>query len=992
MRFRASPLSFGILLSFFAVTEAARATSITWTNTSGGNWNLAANWNPNQVPGPDDDVAIQLPLDMTVVMDVSATIHNLVLGSTSGSSTQTLVVNGVVLTANGSASVQSRGVVSFGGLFASPNTNVVEGTWNWNLGTLSPAGGQGTLLIKSGGHLNITGTGLHEMPGFTLVNEGSVLWEGGPIRNGQNGEIENRGAWVASNGGIINNAWGGSPVFKNSGRFEVQAGSVSLDLIVQGNGIFRAATNALCLFTTAGLFDSGTQFLGEGINRFSGGVHLVSGVFTSENLELLGATLDGTNTLVGHMSWIVGSLAQLAVLTIEENSTLNILSTSLHEMNRATLVNKGTVSWEGGTIRNGFEGGIQNRGLWISTAGGSINNAWGGQPVFNNSGIFDLRGGSMSFDLPVAGAGTFRAATNTLCLFPSNDQFGSGVAFVGEGTHRVTGGTQVFTGDVTGDHIELAGGTWDGTNTLHGTLTWGGGSLAVGSALTVDHGSTLNIVGSGFHEKNRAQLNNLGTVVWDGGSVRNGFEGGILNQGTWIATAGGSINNAWGGTPIFDNLGTMVVQSGAMSFDMQVHAKGAIQVAANASCSFTADDQFEDGTSLTGDGLTRFTFGNQTVAGRIEIQNLEFAAGKIFGDGLFDAPSASTAVFTWSGGDLGNPGTTTIGKNTTLVIAGASNHDLFSHRIVNNGTVSWTGGAIQGGQGSVFQNAGQWLITGDHALNNAWGGAGTFLNSGLVRQISGTTLITHDFTNKGDVEVASGAGLTFKSNSQVPIVQTSGSITLSGGTIESSTPLQLRGGVLRGGGTVRSDVVNSAKVLASRSGGSINIVGNYSQSLGGELEFELAGTTPGSSYSQITVTGKASLRGTITLDWLNGFVPGDGDLFTPMTYGSVAGQFQCSNGFFLLGKNRRLAATYGPTQLTLKSIAAPDPTAPTLTVFTADKAALVCWPIEFSGFRLESSDDVASPHWSPVALNGSSAFLANTDTDGPQQFFRLVKP
>ncbi len=34
---------------------ATRATSITKTNTSGGNWNVVSNWNPNQVPGSTDN-------------------------------------------------------------------------------------------------------------------------------------------------------------------------------------------------------------------------------------------------------------------------------------------------------------------------------------------------------------------------------------------------------------------------------------------------------------------------------------------------------------------------------------------------------------------------------------------------------------------------------------------------------------------------------------------------------------------------------------------------------------------------------------------------------------------------------------------------------------------------------------------------------------------------------------------------------------------------
>jgi len=36
---------------FYTAISPGRAATIAWTNTAGGNWNDATNWNPNQVPG-----------------------------------------------------------------------------------------------------------------------------------------------------------------------------------------------------------------------------------------------------------------------------------------------------------------------------------------------------------------------------------------------------------------------------------------------------------------------------------------------------------------------------------------------------------------------------------------------------------------------------------------------------------------------------------------------------------------------------------------------------------------------------------------------------------------------------------------------------------------------------------------------------------------------------------------------------------------------------
>src|SRR5689334_19918293 len=65
----------------------APAATITWTNTSGGNWSAANNWTPHQVPGPADEVVITNNGTYTVNMDVDAAIASLTLGGASGTNT-----------------------------------------------------------------------------------------------------------------------------------------------------------------------------------------------------------------------------------------------------------------------------------------------------------------------------------------------------------------------------------------------------------------------------------------------------------------------------------------------------------------------------------------------------------------------------------------------------------------------------------------------------------------------------------------------------------------------------------------------------------------------------------------------------------------------------------------------------------------------------------------------------------------------------------------
>src|SRR5258707_484327 len=62
---------------FLTAISPGRATTIAWTNTSGGNWSAAANWKPNQVPADGDTALITSNGTYTVLLDVSPTIASL---------------------------------------------------------------------------------------------------------------------------------------------------------------------------------------------------------------------------------------------------------------------------------------------------------------------------------------------------------------------------------------------------------------------------------------------------------------------------------------------------------------------------------------------------------------------------------------------------------------------------------------------------------------------------------------------------------------------------------------------------------------------------------------------------------------------------------------------------------------------------------------------------------------------------------------------------
>lgn len=96
----------------------------------------------------------------------------------------------------------------------------------------------------------------------------------------------------------------------------------------------------------------------------------------------------------------------------------------------------------------------------------------------------------------------------------------------------------------------------------------------------------------------------------------------------------------------------------------------------------------------------------------------------------------------------------------------------------------------------------------------------------------------------------------------------------------------------------------------------INVSGYYTQETTGILDLELGGTTPGTGYDQLVVTGATTLGGTLEVSLYNGFTPELGQSFTILTYGSQTGEFTTKNLPILpIGIGWEIA--YGDTGVTL---------------------------------------------------------------------------
>jgi hypothetical protein len=215
-----------------------------------------------------------------------------------------------------------------------------------------------------------------------------------------------------------------------------------------------------------------------------------------------------------------------------------------------------------------------------------------------------------------------------------------------------------------------------------------------------------------------------------------------------------------------------------------------------------------------------------------------------------------------------------------------SSEGVLTGSITNSGTIHLLGAHV--GQGNV-------LLPPADLTVNLTDSSTPFMNSGAITMDSLASLVVGgDLANFGTVTVGSFGILEVAGN----YTQTDGLTLLGNGILTGGGLLDLEGGVLAGTGVINGNVLNNAEVDVGQPGspGILTIVGDYTQTGGGDLVIEIGGLNPGTDFDQLNVTGQATLDGTLTVNLINGFQPASGDGFTIMTFSSGSGAFANLNG------------------------------------------------------------------------------------------------
>lgn len=368
-------------------------------------------------------------------------------------------------------------------------------------------------------------------------------------------------------------------------------------------------------------------------------------------------------------------------------------------------------------------------------------------------------------------------------------------------------------------NVTGAGTAWNNAEDLH-VGSSGTGTLNITNGATVSNYYGFLGAGSGSDSIGTANVTGAGSA-WNS------------NEGLFVGLSGtGTVNITNGGTVSSSNglLGNSTDSTGTVT----VTGTGSI---------WNSTSELTIGSSGTG------TL-NITNGGTVN----SFAGFLGADDGANGTVTVTGAGSTWNNSSnlvIGSPGTGTL-------------------NILNSGTVSNTNGflgQIAGSIGTVTVSGAGSVWNNSEAMYVGLYGTGTLSieNGGTVSVGSGMKL--------GNIEGASGTvnlsdGMLDLNGTSLTRGSGSATFNFNGGTLKDAVTIDLGQPFVQNGGTLAPGGAT----------GVTSIIGDYTFNEG-TVEIELGGTTPGTEFDRIEVSGFATLLGDLEVTLINGFTPLSGDSF-----------------------------------------------------------------------------------------------------------------
>ncbi len=488
-----------------------------------------------------------------------------------------------------------------------------------------------------------------------------------------------------------------------------------------------------------------------------------------------------------------------------------------------------------------------------------------------------------------------------------------------------------------------------------------------GTAALVNQG-TLNTDAGSSTVYLYTDLDNIGSIavqsggLWLYGELENSGSFAVQSGGLALAgygTATGSFGVATGASLAFDSyegiysFGTAsVINGGGMVsfggyYNSVIDDAGAYAVTGPTQVSAGDVNFVSGGTALMGAlGLSGGTL-NFSTGSQVSVASLTMTGGTLTGSDTVVVSGPTT----WTGGVMSGTGVTTAEGGLTL---GDVNNQFYDYEYLVQRTLNNAGGATWNGPGYFYQQSGSvinnmagatfslqsdspWYDDADDDTFNNQGtltiaaGTGTLYfyttlnNTGSlevvsgtfdlvssVTQLSGTTLTGGSWIVGADSSLNLGASLTELAATvalQGPGASLSGLSSLS--TIDPNGELVVQGG---DSFSLPGNLDNAGTIDLAP--GTLNVAGDYTQESTGTLAVGIGGTTSGSQFGQLNVTGQSALDGTLSISLIDQFIPQVGESDRILTFGSRTNDFGVEIGLYL-GEGEGLIPTYDSSGLDL---------------------------------------------------------------------------
>jgi hypothetical protein len=150
--------------------------------------------------------------------------------------------------------------------------------------------------------------------------------------------------------------------------------------------------------------------------------------------------------------------------------------------------------------------------------------------------------------------------------------------------------------------------------------------------------------------------------------------------------------------------------------------------------------------------------------------------------------------------------------------------------------------------------------------------------------------------------------------------------------------------------------------------------GGYTSRSNALLNCAIGGTTAGTGFGQLQVAGTVNLNGSLSVDFINGFIPATNDSFAVLTAGTRNGSFA---NFFYPSNEVTMQLSNTPTSVIVR-VTGVAPTKPMLLQpeLSGSDIRLIWTAWSNTTYRLEFKSDLSTTDW--LALPGDVTTHSNT--------------